>query len=548
MNPMKKYILSFISLTFLSCVSDNDFSTPDVCRGGQCKATAELSKAPIPFNETFDNDFALWQVANTKGERKWYLTQHDGKPFATMSAFDGQNQPGVSVESWLISPLFDFDAQENETLEFKLADYYSNDNPLKVFYSTDYDGANIKKATWSELTPPNTLFNNPKRADYNFESSGDIDLSGIKGKAVIAFVYDSNEGKITSTAQLSEVHITVGKKEEAKPPKSLQSAAIPFNETFDNGTNSWQIENTQDTRKWLKKDHEGVNYAQMNAYGGKDKPGVDVKSWLISPQFNFDGQESESLEFKLADAYSNGNPLKVMYSSDYDGANIDKATWKELTVPNNLFNNTKAYDYNFESSGDIDLSGISGKAVIAFVYDSNGGKITSTAQLSEVHITSSGKKQTAKQSTIQLIISEYVEGSSYNKYIELYNPTENPIDLSAYTLSKDYNGDNNYKTKGILSGTLGAKQTIVYANSKATIYTGTVNKSITDVINFNGNDQLALMKGGVIIDQIGKPGNIDFAKDVTLRRKATINAPSATWSESEWDTKSKDDVSGLGSR
>ena len=348
-----------------------------------------------------------------------------------MSAFAGQNQPGVSVESWLISPLFDFDAQENETLEFKLADYYSNDDPLKVFYSTDYDGENIKKATWRELTPPNTLFNNSKAADYDFESSGDIDLSDIKGKAVIAFVYDSNKGKITSTAQLSEVHITVGKKEEAKRPKSLQSAAIPFNETFDNGLGKWQNENTQGTRNWMKKEYSGVSYVKMSAYGGKGKPNVKVKSYLISPLFNFDAQENEILEFELADAFSNGNPLKVMYSKDYNGVNIDKATWKELTIPNTLFNNSSGYDNNYESSGDIDLSGIRGKAVIAFIYDSNKGKITSTAQLSEVHITSGKNEEqtsthsttSSKHSTGELIISEYVEGSRYNKYIELYNPT-----------------------------------------------------------------------------------------------------------------------------
>ncbi len=378
MITMKKYILTLISLAFLACVSDNSFSTPDVCEGGRCQ-TYSLSNAAIPFNETFDN-FALWQVANTEGERKWYLKQHDGKPFAIMSAFDGQNQPGVSVESWLISPVFDFDAQENETLEFKLADYYSNDDPLKVFYSTDYDGENIKKATWRELTPPNTLFNNPKKADYKYESSGNINLSSIQGKAVIAFIYDSNKGKITSTAQLSEVHITSGKKEEQ----------------------------------------------------------------------------------------------------------------------------------------------------------------TST------HSTTS-----SRHSTGELIISEYVEGSSYNKYIELYNPTDHAVDLSEYVLAKDYNGNNNFeKDKKYLNGILDSKGTIVYANSKADIYKGDLadGLDLDSVINFNGNDQIALKKNGKIIDFIGKEGDNDFAKDVTLRRKSDINTPSATWNESEWEKLNKNDISGLGKR
>lgn len=68
-----------------------------------------------------------------------------------------------------------------------------------------------------------------------------------------------------------------------------------------------------------------------------------------------------------------------------------------------------------------------------------------------------------------LFISEYVEGSSYNKYIEIYNPTNETIDLSAYAIdlntdggaswSKDGTGHSNYSE---LSGTIAAKSTIVY--------------------------------------------------------------------------------------
>ena len=95
----------------------------------------------------------------------------------------------------------------------------------------------------------------------------------------------------------------MGKKEEAKRPKSLQSAAIPFNETFDNGLGKWQNENTQGTRNWMKKEYSGVSYVKMSAYGGKGKPNVKVKSYLISPLFNFDAQENEILEFELADRF-----------------------------------------------------------------------------------------------------------------------------------------------------------------------------------------------------------------------------------------------------
>ena len=35
-----------------------------------------------------------------------------------------------------------------------------------------------------------------------------------------------------------------------------------------------------------------------------------------------------------------------------------------------------------------------------------------------------------------LFISEYSEGSGYNKYIEIYNPTSSSVDLSSYQVWK----------------------------------------------------------------------------------------------------------------
>ena len=44
------------------------------------------------------------------------------------------------------------------------------------------------------------------------------------------------------------------------------------------------------------------------------------------------------------------------------------------------------------------------------------------------------------QDCSQLFFSEYVEGWSNNKALEIYNPTGNEIDLSAYSVSRYSNG------------------------------------------------------------------------------------------------------------
>ena len=46
----------------------------------------------------------------------------------------------------------------------------------------------------------------------------------------------------------------------------------------------------------------------------------------------------------------------------------------------------------------------------------------------------------AQTNCTQLFISEYVEGWSNNKAIEIYNPTSLPIDLSQYFVSRYSNG------------------------------------------------------------------------------------------------------------
>ncbi len=99
---------------------------------------------------------------------------------------------------------------------------------------------------------------------------------------------------------------------------------------------------------------------------------------------------------------------------------------------------------------------------------------------------------TSNGQATDLIISEYVEGSSNNKYIELYNGTAAAINLADYELRLYANGAAVPGTTNALSGSLAAGATIVYRNSAATIYLGAT--TIATVCNFNGDDAIALWK------------------------------------------------------
>ncbi len=152
----------------------------------------------------------------------------------------------------------------------------------------------------------------------------------------------------------------------------------------------------------------------------------------------------------------------------------------------------------------------------------------------------------------ELFFSEYIEGSSYNKALEIANFTGSAVDLSAFSIKKQSNGAGAWSGGITLSGQLANGDVYVAANSNAssTILAVADFTSAGSELSFNGNDAVGLFKNGVLIDIIGpfNGGTSNFAKDQTLRRKETVTSPSITFDKAgEWDTFPKDTFNGLGS-
>ena len=122
-----------------------------------------------------------------------------------------------------------------------------------------------------------------------------------------------------------------------------------------------------------------------------------------------------------------------------------------------------------------------------------------------------------------LFFSEYIEGWSQNKAIEVYNPTNATVDLSDYRIERYSNGATNSSAGGIttLSGMLASGDAFVLTNGESDT-TSTFgfcdpillamadfaepNGSYPTPMHMNGNDAMVLTKNGVIIDVIGKVG------------------------------------------
>ena len=149
-----------------------------------------------------------------------------------------------------------------------------------------------------------------------------------------------------------------------------------------------------------------------------------------------------------------------------------------------------------------------------------------------------------------LIISEYIERSSYNKGLEIANFTGSSVDLSAYSLQKATNGGGSWGSTQNLSGTLADGDVYVIVHTSADAAMQSVADLITGsgIMTFNGNDAIGLFKNSSLLDLLGDPNSSsNFAKDVTLVRKSTVNTPNTSYTSGEWDTHSNNTFTFLGS-
>ncbi|PWB68609.1 MAG: endonuclease/exonuclease/phosphatase [Anaerolineales bacterium] len=166
----------------------------------------------------------------------------------------------------------------------------------------------------------------------------------------------------------------------------------------------------------------------------------------------------------------------------------------------------------------------------------------------------------------ELFFSEYIEGSSFNKAIEIYNGTGAAVDLAAggYNVQIYFNGSASAGLTLNLTGVVADGDVYVIANSNATTPADPAILTQADLVSFagfyNGDDAVVLRKGTTIIDAIGQigfdPGSewgsgLVSTADNTLRRKADICGGDTDGSNAfdpsvEWDGYATNTFDGLG--
>ncbi|WP_296385890.1 DUF5689 domain-containing protein [Winogradskyella sp.] len=126
-----------------------------------------------------------WVNFAEEGGEVWTEQLFQGIGTAEFSSFSTGDALNIG---WLVSPGIDMDAQSNELLSFKTAQHHldvdSDQNGIKVFVSTDFNGSDVLGATWEEQT---AIFPNSDNSWYDLIGSGLIDLSSYTGTLHIAF-------------------------------------------------------------------------------------------------------------------------------------------------------------------------------------------------------------------------------------------------------------------------------------------------------------------------------------------------------------------------
>jgi predicted extracellular nuclease len=162
-----------------------------------------------------------------------------------------------------------------------------------------------------------------------------------------------------------------------------------------------------------------------------------------------------------------------------------------------------------------------------------------------------------------LFISEYIEGTSNNKAIEIFNGTGAPVNLTtgAYGIRIYFNGSASAGLTINLNGTIQPGDVFVLAHNLADPAILAQADQLTSAGIYNGNDAVELAKGITHVDVIGQigvnPGDAGWGTDPTnttdntLRRKPSIQAGDTNGSDAfdpavEWEGFATNTFGGLG--
>ncbi|MBQ0769474.1 MAG: lamin tail domain-containing protein [Bizionia sp.] len=222
--------------------------------------------------------------------------------------------------------------------------------------------------------------------------------------------------------------------------------------------------------------------------------------------------------------------------------------------------------FNGPYTATITLTPTAGEVILTTIYSHINFSAAVGNYTENIDITSTGAPKivvsasgevlsyTPPGDCAEVFISEYHEAAASTpneQYIELYNPTNTTIDLSNYQIARFNNGETNvHPIIRTLNGTIAPYSTFLIARNNATLCVSGTPDYCTghSVMNFNGNDVITLQNSAATnIDTVGELGvNNFFGQNIDLARNPDVQAPTTTYTISQWTSSPSNDTSNLG--
>ena len=324
---------------------------------------------------------------------------------------------------------------------------------------------------------------------------------------------------------------------------------------------------TEDS-EWIVKEKDDWTDLGIHTYNPTATSDTDVQFSSSSASFS-EGDGTASMTVSLS--YASATLATSVEVSLTDGTASDLGDYTTQTLTWDAGNS----DDKTVSVTITDDTDIEGTETFTFTLQNiSGGENAAIGSKSSFVLTITDNDNPPTPSVQDLFFSEYAEGSSNNKYLEIYNPTSAAISLDGYA----------FPSVGNAPTTVGVHEFWNEFTEGASIAAGGVyiiahpssDQSILDKANqthqylSNGDDGYALAKGtetdhsyiDFVGDFNGDPGSgWDVAgvaaatKDHTLVRKSSVVSGNTDWiasagtstEDSEWIVKEKDDWDDLGS-
>ncbi|WP_119395708.1 ExeM/NucH family extracellular endonuclease [Salinibius halmophilus] len=105
-----------------------------------------------------------------------------------------------------------------------------------------------------------------------------------------------------------------------------------------------------------------------------------------------------------------------------------------------------------------------------------------------------------------LLITEYLEGASFNKALELTNVSNQALDLGQYEVKVYFNGNTSAGKRAQLSGNLAAGESYVLVDAKAASELLAIADQEIPTGTWNGDDAIVVYRNGEIVDSLGQVG------------------------------------------